>query len=238
MSQHERHERIEELIAAGSIGGLDPADLAELERLRASHGPDCRECRRLEDNYREVSGRLAFAAGPGEVSPGMEDRVVAAARSRRRGVGFAARRLVAGAAAAVLLVAGGVGGYLLAPRSNGPSISSAAAYYLTQRGVRVTSLGGSGPGAMTLAYRPGASVSYLIGSGLPAAPTGRVYELWLFHGRAPQPAGTFRPTGGVTVVQVGADASSATQAAVTIEKAPGARQPTTRPIFAGSIRSV
>jgi hypothetical protein len=238
MNHHEKHEKIEELIAAGAIGGLDAADLAELDRLREAHGPDCPECGRLEDEYREVSGRLAFSAGPGEVPAGMEDRVVAAAAARGRGVSFRARQLVAAAAAAVLLVAGGVGGYLLAPRSSAPSISSAAAYYLTQRGVRVTSLEGPGPGAMTLAYRPGASVSYLIGSGLPAAPSDRVYELWLFHGRTPRPAGTFRPTGRVTVVRVGFDASSADLAAITIERAPGAKKPTTQPIFQGSLRSL
>ena len=92
MNHHEKHEKIEELIAAGAVGGLDASDLAELDRLRAAHGPDCPECRRLEDEYGEVSGRLAFSPGPGEVPAGMEDRVVAAAFSRGRGGVAGARR--------------------------------------------------------------------------------------------------------------------------------------------------
>src|SRR4029450_5924700 len=63
------HERIEELIAIRSIGGAGPREQAELERLMASHGPDCEDCRRLEIEYGEVAGRLAFALGPGARGP-------------------------------------------------------------------------------------------------------------------------------------------------------------------------
>ncbi|HJY32866.1 MAG TPA: hypothetical protein VJ573_08205, partial [Actinomycetota bacterium] len=70
------HERIEELIAIRSIGGLDPQEQAELEGLMASHGPDCEECRRLEIEYGEVAGRLAFALDPVPVRPGFAEETI------------------------------------------------------------------------------------------------------------------------------------------------------------------
>ena len=222
MNHHEKHEKIEELIAAGAVGGLDASDLAELDRLRAAHGPDCPECRRLEDEYGEVSGRLAFSPGPGEVPAGMEDRVVAAAFSRGRG-------------AAVLFVAGGgVGGYLLAPRSS-PSVAEDALRFIAQPGTHGVFLRPFTRGTATLEYRLGAAVSYLTASHLGPAPAGHVYELWLFRGKTPISAGTFAQ--GDTILQVRADASTAAMAAITIERAPGASRPTTSPILSAPITS-
>ncbi len=70
------HTRIEELIAIRSIGGLDPQEQAELEREMASHGPDCEECRRLETEYGEVAGRLAFALDPVALRPGFAEETI------------------------------------------------------------------------------------------------------------------------------------------------------------------
>jgi anti-sigma-K factor RskA len=225
------HERIEELVASRALGGLDPSDIDELLRLQADHGPDCAECRQLEDEYGEVAGRLAFAADPVEVPEGFEDRAAAAAtassRAEKRRATRGLRWFAAASAAAVLLIAGGVGGYLL--RSPAPSVD------LSQAGARVSTLAGSGQGTVALAYLPKSSQWYLVGSDLPDAPSGKVYELWLFHGKTPSPAGTFTPKNGVALLNVGSDASSASLAAVTIEDAPGAQQPTTQPIFAGNV---
>ena len=219
------HERIEELIAARALGPQDPHDDAELDRLRAAHGATCATCRALEDEYAEVAGRLAFAAAPAGIPEGLEDRVVAATRSGSTGrAPSGLRRLVAASAAAVLLVGGGVGGWLL----RSPGTADVA---LT----RVAALHGTGKGSVALAYAPSASRWYLIGSNLRAAPTGKVYELWLFHGKTPAPAGTFRPQNGVALLSVRADASNASLAAITIEDAPGAQQPTTQPIFTGNV---
>jgi anti-sigma-K factor RskA len=219
------HERIEELVASRALDGLDPADVDELRRLQADHGPDCAECRRLEDEYGEVAGRLAFAAEPASVPPGFEDRVVSAATRPARRTSSGIRRLAAAAAAAIILVIGGAGGWLL--RSPTPSVNLS--------GAEVSTLKGSGQGTVALAHVPASSQWYLVGSNLPDAPAGKVYELWLFHGKTPSPAGTFTPKNGVALLNVGSDASNASLAAVTIEDAPGTNQPTTQPIFAGSV---
>ena len=88
---------------------------------------------------------------------------------------------------------------------------------------------------MALAYVPKSQQWFLVGANLPDAPTGKVYELWLFHGKTPAPAGTFTPQNGVALLNVPSAASTANLAAITIEEAPGAQQPTTQPIFAGSV---
>jgi hypothetical protein len=225
------HERIEELVASRALGGLDPSDVDELHDLQADHGPDCADCRRLEDEYGEVAGRLAFAADPVQVPEGLEDRAAAdaaaASKAEPRRATRGMRWFAAASAAAVLLVAGGVGGYLL--RSPAPSVN------LSQSGGQVSMLTGPGQGTVALAYLPKSSQWYLVGSNLPDAPNGKVYELWLFHGKMPSPAGTFTPKNGVALLNVGSEASSASLAAVTIEDAPGAQQPTTQPIFAGNV---
>jgi hypothetical protein len=226
MSQME-HDRIEELIAARALGGLDGRDVAELDRLRTDHGGDCATCLALEDDYAEVAGRLSFAADPSSIPAGFEDRVVASATAEGgsgRGVPFGLKRFVAASAAAVLLAGAGLGGWLL--RSPGsPNV----------RVAQVAALHGSGPGNVALAYAPASARWFLVGSNLPDAPNGKVYELWLFHGKTPAPAGTFRPRDGVALLDVPSDVTGASLAAITIEAAPGAEQPTTAPIFSGSV---
>jgi len=108
------HERIEELIAFRLIYGLDPQEQAELEREMASHPLDCEECRRLETEYGEVGGRLAFALEPVALRPGFADETVELALgdppgSRRKG-GSRLRPLVAVAAALVLFAGGAIVG--------------------------------------------------------------------------------------------------------------------------------
>ncbi|MFN2544856.1 MAG: anti-sigma factor domain-containing protein [Actinomycetota bacterium] len=224
MSEGERdHTRIEELIALRSLGGAETGDEQELTRLLAEHGPMCRECARLTAEYDEVAGRLAFAAAPEEVPEGMEDRVVdLAVSSRRRVRGI--RSAGVAAAAAVLLLAGGIGGYLMAP-SFSSGRTHAAVGYLSAPDVRIATLHGSGTGTVNLAYRPGSQASYLLASGLPDAPAGHVYEVWLFHGNMPQRAAVFVPDGGDAVERVGMDAGTASLVAITIERAPGADTP-------------
>ena len=243
-----RHERIEELAAARALGGLESPERVELERLQDDHGPDCAECRRIDLEFAEVAGRLPFALHPEPVPPGMEDRVTAVARGlgpaletgpRRRRAGSlrtGARRAAVAAAAAVLVVAGGVGGYLVG-RSGAPSPAARdLVSFLSHGGARVAAFRGSGTGNLSVAYRPGERRAFVVGAGLPAAPSGHVYELWLLpsHG-TPVPSGTFEGTGGQLLVLVTGDLSRATRMAVTVERAPGARQPTRAPIFSAPI---
>ena len=228
------HVRIEEHLAARALDGLDAPEAEALTRAMADHG-DCPECERLKAEYEDVAGRLAFSLPPAGVPDGMEERILEASAQRsatRMGV-HSFRRALAAAAAAVLVVAGGVGGYLLAPR--GAPELAAVASYLSDPGTRIASLRGSAPGKLALAFGPGRDVSYLIASGLSPPTEGKVYELWLRRSGVLQPAAVFSSRGDVVVVRVPGDPSTATEAAVTMEIAPGADSPSSNPIFKASL---
>jgi hypothetical protein len=70
------HSTIEELLAVQALGGLDGDDVDALARLRAEHG-DCEECRRLEAEFTDTAGRLAFSVAPVPIDPSIADRILA-----------------------------------------------------------------------------------------------------------------------------------------------------------------
>lgn len=76
----------------------------------------------------------------------------------------------------------------------------------------------------------------LLVDGLPVLPPDQVYQLWAVRDGEPSDAGVFRlEEEGPAWVELAAstDASRADSMALTVEKAPGARAPTSDPILAG-----
>jgi len=153
------HELIEELIVARALDGIDPADERTLEHEQAAHGADCLECRRLEREYAEVAGKLAFAVAPEALRPELEDEIVGLATGsvarleppggrepsidgaqRRRGGGVL-RPLVAIAAAFVLFV----GGWAVGSLTSGDDAT-------VPPGARVVAFEGAN-GKLAVAYR-------------------------------------------------------------------------------------
>jgi hypothetical protein len=212
------HGQLEELIAAASLDGLDDMDLRRLERDLAAHGSECAECRRLRAQHAEVAAALAMALEPVPMSPGAEERLIAAVRAtsdqgwvrpvaetegRPGPAGRHAvprvRRWVA-AAAAVILAAGG--GYLLRGETAGPP--AAFVSYISDASTRAIHFPARGDQQLALYYRPGEQRAWLAGSNLSDPAGGGVYELWY---RPPgtstmQPAGTFVPSGETVTEQV------------------------------------
>src|SRR5581483_1653268 len=178
VNQRPDHEEIDALLALRALGGIEPDDDRRLEAAMATHGPQCPECRRLERAHAEVAARLAVALDPSELPDGLEDRVVSELRRSRPRPrrGLPIRRIAAVAAAAVLAFAAG----WAARGIGGPAIPE------TLAGSRVVVLRGS-EAHLSVAYRPGRSGAFLFGSDLPAAPSGRVYELWIIRGGRPIP---------------------------------------------------
>jgi hypothetical protein len=235
------HERIEELIAIRSLGGLDGPDEATLVAEMAPHGPTCDECRRLETEYGEVAGRLAFALDPEPVPAGMEDRVVGLAtgsvarlepsggaerRRARRPAGIALRPLVAVAAAALLFVGGlAVGAALTGGGGTEPN------------GVRVVAFEGEpGSGSLSVAYTPGESGATIVGAGLPALPEGRVYEVWTISGQTPTPGPCLSPAAdGSLYAVIDAELGTTDAMAVTVEPESCSTAPTTDPVFVAEL---
>jgi hypothetical protein len=219
------HTTIEELLAVQALGGLDGDDEQSLAAERASHG-DCEECARLEADYSETAGRLAFSLEPMPVDAAMADRILAASpasavavpepattvddlgeRRRRRGRGWQAGGAVA-AVIAVLLVA-----VALVRPDRTTAIASAST---TQR---LVPFSGSGEGELAVAFTPGESGAVLWGSDLPDPGQDKVYEIWMIQGGTPVSGGCFRPQDGQVALSVDASLGGTEQMALTAEPA-------------------
>jgi Anti-sigma-K factor rskA len=227
------HTRIEELLAIRALGGLDPWDEAELEREMASHGPNCEECRRLETEFEETAGRLAFALNPVAVREGFAEETferafgpatqpadARGAETRRRGW----LRPLVGVAAAVVLFAAGV------------LVGSAVTGEQPSEKTVLTFQSETEPGTLAAAFTPGSSGVYMVGTGLPSLPEGKVYELWLFTGDTPASAMCATPTSDGSVFGF-SDASleGVGLMAVTVESSDCPSAPTTQPVFTAEV---
>jgi anti-sigma-K factor RskA len=231
VNQRPDHEEIDALLALRALGGIEPDDDRRLEAAMATHGPQCPECRRLERAHAEVAARLAVALDPSELPDGLEDRVVSELRRSRPRPrrGLPIRRIAAVAAAAVLAFAAG----WAARGIGGPAIPE------TLAGSRVVVLRGS-EAHLSVAYRPGRSGAFLFGSDLPAAPSGRVYELWIIRGGRPIPQTCFEPhgAGGAVLEFVDAEPRSGDTIAVTVEPSACPSAPTSEPVLSAPIGPV
>ena len=69
----------------------------------------------------------------------------------------------------------------------------------------------------------------LVTSGMPAAPSGKVYELWLQHDNVMVPAGLM-PQGSDQTFVLEGDAADASAAGITVEPEGGSDEPTSAPI--------
>src|SRR5262245_17781391 len=227
------HSRIEELLAIRSIGGLDPQDEAALEREMASHGPDCEECRRLETEYGEVAGRLAFALEPVPVREGFAEETFERAFGEAAPVGAgrpvrrrAWLRPLVGVAAAVVLFAGGI-------------VVGAAVTGENEQAAETTVVALSSetePGTLTAAFTPGQPGVYMVGSDLPALPEGKAYELWLFEGETPRSAMCAVPAAdGSGFGSSDASLENVGLMAVTVESNACPSAPTTDPVFTAEV---
>jgi anti-sigma-K factor RskA len=207
----------------------------------ATHGPGCERCIRLVAEYSEVAGWLTTLAEPMPMSAGAGirlsqriagpepvepveaegHRVAPIAREARRSRSAASRRRAAAVAVAASLVAAGVIGYRIAPHPGGVRVAAFAAP----------------PGqSLAVAYEPGGRRGVIIGSNVPAPPSGRVYELWFRprSGAPMRPAGTFLPMHGRlrATVTLG---PSFTALAVSVEPRGGSPQPTSEPVFVTTV---
>jgi hypothetical protein len=233
------HALIEELTAARALGGLDPEEAASLQAEMASHGPDCAECRRLEADADEVAGRLAFAVDPVALPEGFEDRVLATAtrdatgtaetaprllpREKRTGPGWL-RPLVAAAVALALFVGGWAAGDLFDDDA------------VIAEDARVVTFEGQAPGSLSVAYAPGTTGVYVLGSDLETPPAGRVYELWMISDGTPVLGSCFRPAADGSVFRfVDADVGTTDTMAVTLEPSECSTRPTSDPILTAPI---
>jgi anti-sigma factor RsiW len=140
------------------------------------------------------------------------------------------RRLTALAAAAAVLAVAGVGTVIWQQTTSTNQTVSVADRVLQAadaKRVNVTLPGGV-RASLIRSITEGRAV--LVTHNMPAAPEGRVYEIWLqTPGGAMVPAGVMKEAGSRTVLLKG-DATSATAAGITVEPEGGSESPTSEPI--------
>jgi anti-sigma-K factor RskA len=202
MTSHEWQEQA----APYALGILSP----EERRAFEAHLAGCDACRADVRAYTEVAAALAHAAPAAEPPRALRDRVLAEAQ-RVRPIGAGTRPVprarlpwLAAAAALLLAVGGAVATWWLsarvhdlersiAARDSVHAADSAALVLLTGPDVNVVSLAGTNraPSAR-IVWNHALNRFVVFAFDLPAAPTGRTYQLWaIAKGHAPLSMGTF-----------------------------------------------
>ena len=226
---------IHELTAGYALDALE----ADERQAYEDHLPDCEQCQEDIVSFWEVTGALALAATGPEPPPELRERIVAAARAETQTVvPFRPRRFRANQAfsavaaiAAVGLIALGwwavsLHGSLTDTRS-ALAEQRAVAGVLADSSARRVSLA---PGTGTLVASAASAV--LVVDGLAPAPVGRTYQVWVVRkGAAPASSGLFAG-GSHSVVLVQHAVAPGDVVAVTLERAGGAKVPTTKPVAA------
>jgi anti-sigma-K factor RskA len=196
---------LHDLTAAYALDALDADETEAYER----HLGQCEECRERLAELNDTAASLAYAtvspAPPARLRSAILER---AAAERSNVVPFRRRRwVVRGLAVAAAAAACVVVGLAVA-------LSRSTHQRFVSLGLTRTA---SGKATLTI-------------TGLGAAPAGKTYEAWVIpKGRAPRPAGLF-PGGKSATLHLRGVPPNGAVIAVTVERAGGARAPTTTPI--------
>jgi anti-sigma-K factor RskA len=196
------NEDLHELTAAYALDALDADERSAYE----AHLAECERCRADLRDLGETVGALALAAEGPAPPEALRDRILVAAREEGPSNVVAIRShrrrwYAAGAVAAVAAVGLAIGLWAGLSGGSSPSNKLAASVSIAD------------------------GVAELTVSGLPDAPAGKAYEIWVIEGKsAPKPAGLFTETGEPVTLTRPAPAGSTV--AVTLEQAAGSETPT------------
>ncbi len=233
----------------GAAYALDALD--ERERMAfEAHYPSCEVCRADVLAFRATLTHVATAqsADPPasmksrvmaeightrQLSPLLPDRVADLAERRRRRQRVIEGVLVA-AAAIALFVATAV---VLRNGDDQPASASALADVMAEPDSRLLTLvpgAGASSGTVKVAWSSSDGTAVLIADGLPTAPSGSAYELWLIADEVPQPMQVLQSAGDGRLRAV-IDIDSVPDAwGVTIEPEGGSPAPTGDILFLGT----
>jgi anti-sigma-K factor RskA len=229
-------EHVDELIAGQSLHALSSDD----EERVALHVAECDSCRQQLREAEAVAASLAYAVPAALPPPDLRARVLAsvepvvaasapavaapapeprpAARPRR---GWWPRLSVV----AVPVLAVAVAGLVVWNVSLRSDLSS---LHGSLRRAEVTPVGDVGSVVSTTGGRPTLYAS------LPTVPSDKTYEAWVIRGKVAVPAGIFEGGGTITLTLT-KPAKPGDVIAITVEPAGGSKQPTTKPLAAGTI---
>jgi anti-sigma-K factor RskA len=203
---------------------LDALDEDE-ERGFEEHLALCERCREQLAGLREAAAALAFATPAAVPPPELKERILEQARAERRNVVPLRRRrnwtAPLAAAASIAAAAAVVLGIWAASLSNSRDPLESV---LSKPGARIIAMGNAGG----VAVAPNGEA--VLALAVPRAPAGKTYEAWVIRGGQAKPAGLFRGRPGTSIVELGPDVRRGSVVAVTLERAGGVPQPTTKPL--------
>ncbi|GAC1330983.1 MAG: anti-sigma factor [Chloroflexota bacterium] len=245
-----------EQVGAYVLDALSPEEKDAFEE----HLRDCATCESEVMELRQVVSVLPLAADSIEPSSHLKTRILASiadeetqrpsltlmkgsAQPTRRRPGLRAGSGLIGIAAALLIAALGVWNINLQQNSNDNARRVALAEEVSKAeldhpAVAVMPGQGLAQGASAKVIVPqhGNSV-YMLVTGLPSAPSGKIYQLWVMRGGSastPVSAGVFSAGGSVQYVKMARPKAGYPLTALTVEPAPnGSKAPTTPPVMIG-----
>jgi len=230
-----------------ALDALD--DESESERF-ARHLNRCPSCASEVRGFREVATAMAFAAAT-EPPPGLRDRVLAVAartrqlppevsqetrprrtRSRIPWVPWLSG-VVAVASIAVAVFFGLAQAHTQQELDQARAQNQAISTLLSSPQVRVVSQATTKGGVATVVLAAARHQLVVFTNGLPALPSGKVYQLWLIGKTKTVSAGLLPPAqSGRTPAVLASGVVKGDVLGLTVEPSPGSVQPTTKPILA------
>lgn len=229
---------IHELTAAYALDALDEGERDAFEE----HLAGCDSCREELASLWEATDALAVAAAGPAPSDGLRDRILESARAEKQNVVPLQprhRRPPAVLAAVTAVAAAAAIGLGIYAASLHGTLGDTRAALARQQGVATVL---TDPTAQTVALQSGSGhvvvtrdgSAVLVLDDAKPLPGGKTYQAWVIGpDRKPQPAGTFEPTDGRAVVEVGMPVPVRGVVAVTVEDDGGATTPTL-PLVAAS----
>lgn len=222
-------ESIHDLTAAYALDALD----AEDEERYELHLTTCLRCREELDGLRDPVAALAHGTPSPEPPPELRERILEAVRAERSNVVPIRRRLPAalGAVAAVAAtVAIALGLWAASVSSDLDRERSLLAILADPEAKTIPLDGANGRVVVT-----NTGEAALVVSGLPTAPEGKTYALWIAQGEQMLPAGAFDAQYERDVVRLTRPVPPGSGVAVTIEDDGGTDVPTSDPIFTAGV---
>lgn len=237
---------IHALSGAYAVDALD-----DIERIRfEEHLAACADCRDEVASLRDSAwmlGSLTDTAPP----PELRDRLLAGikeirplppetapkhradeapepsdASSGRRRFGW---RTFAAAAAVLAVVGSGTVAAVELIRDDSSQTMTTAERVLNAKDATTVAVDLPGAARARVVRSVSENRAVLVTSGMPAAPNGKVYELWLQHDEVMVPAGLM-PAGSDQTFVLKGDAADASAAGITVEPEGGSDEPTSAPI--------
>jgi anti-sigma-K factor RskA len=226
---------IHELTPAYALNALDQDE----EHAYEEHLRHCDACREELASFLDTAASLAYGAEAPAPAPDLGDRIVATAVAERTNVVPLRRRWVVPALGAAAAVAAGVAialGVWAASLSSSLDDEQREATeqreligLFVEQGAQHLPLDGANG---TLVRSPGSGEAALVLTGLPAAPEGKTYQVWVVEDGAARSAGLLEGGTETSVVRLDQPVGEGAVVALTVERDGGAEQPTTDPFAA------